>query len=122
MGRGARLMGARRWPHCVGLSLALIIVIKFLGGGYVQQALVRLSIGNSPLCPEDKSTHSPFLSWLATVWTGHQTSNLLNWGLLAYYKKGYLNCMVYFIYVLSSQTLTSFVPLSSSHPSQHAEG
>jgi hypothetical protein len=45
--------------HCVGLSLALIIVIKFLyGGGYVQQALVSLSIGNGPLCPEDKSTHT----------------------------------------------------------------
>jgi hypothetical protein len=43
---------------CVHLSLALIIVIKFLGGGgYVQQALVSLSIGNGPLCPEDKPTH-----------------------------------------------------------------
>jgi hypothetical protein len=27
------LMGARQRPHCVGLGLALIIVIKFLGGG-----------------------------------------------------------------------------------------
>jgi hypothetical protein len=43
----------------VSLSIALIIVIKFLGGGYVQQALVSLSIGNRPLCPEDKSTHTP---------------------------------------------------------------
>jgi hypothetical protein len=42
--------------QCVGLSLALKIVIKFLGGGYVQQALVSLSIGNGPLCPKDKST------------------------------------------------------------------
>jgi hypothetical protein len=52
------LVGARRRLHCVSLSLALIIVIKFLGGGYVQQALVSLSIGNNPLCPEDKSTHT----------------------------------------------------------------
>ncbi len=52
------MVGARRRLHCVSLSLALIIVIKFLGGGYVQQALVSLSIGNNPLCPEDKSTHT----------------------------------------------------------------
>ncbi len=44
---------------CVDLRLALIKVIKFLGGGgYVQQALVSLSIGNNLPCPEDKSTHT----------------------------------------------------------------
>ncbi len=47
--------------QCVGLILALIIVIKFLGGGYVQQALVSLSNGNGPLCLEDKSTHATML-------------------------------------------------------------
>jgi hypothetical protein len=46
---------------CVVLSLALIIVIKFLGGGHVQQALVSLSIGNGPLCPDDESTHTHML-------------------------------------------------------------
>jgi hypothetical protein len=60
-------MGARRRPLCVGLSSALIIVIKFLGGGYIQQALASLGIGNGPLYPEDKSTHTdykPFLRFL----------------------------------------------------------
>jgi hypothetical protein len=57
-GGGVCLMGARRWLICVSLSLALIIVIKFLGGGNVQQALVSLSIGNGPLYPEEKLTHT----------------------------------------------------------------
>jgi hypothetical protein len=56
---GVRLMGARRRPPCVGLMIALIVVIKFLGGGHVHQALVSLSIGNDPLYPEDKLTHTP---------------------------------------------------------------
>ena len=42
----------------MSLSIAIIIVIKFLGGGYIQQAWVSLSIVNGPLCPEDKSTHT----------------------------------------------------------------
>jgi hypothetical protein len=60
-GGGVCLMGTRRWLICVSLNLALIIVIRFLGGGHVQQALVRLSIGNGPLYPEDKITHIPLL-------------------------------------------------------------
>jgi hypothetical protein len=61
-------MDARQRPPCVGLRIALRIVIKFLGGGgHVQQALVSLSIGNGPLYPEDKLTHTgyePFLRFL----------------------------------------------------------
>ncbi len=52
------MMGARQRPPCVGLRIALIIVIKFLGGGHVQQAFVSLSIGNDPLYPEDKLTQA----------------------------------------------------------------
>jgi hypothetical protein len=43
----------------VGPSLVLRIIVKFLGGRHVQQALVSLSIGNGPLNLEDKLTHTP---------------------------------------------------------------
>jgi hypothetical protein len=59
LGGRARLVGAMQRPTCVGPSIALMIVVKRLGGGgHVQQALVSFSLGNSPLCPETKSTHT----------------------------------------------------------------
>jgi hypothetical protein len=51
-------VGTSKGLICVGPSLVVRIVVKFLGGGHVHQALVSLSIGNGPLNPEDKLTHT----------------------------------------------------------------
>ena len=45
--RGKMSDGCKTMVYCVVLSLALILVVKFLGrGGHIQQALESLSIGN----------------------------------------------------------------------------
>jgi hypothetical protein len=36
----------------------MIVVKRLGGGGHVQQALVSFSLGNGPLCPETKLTHT----------------------------------------------------------------
>jgi hypothetical protein len=57
-GGRACLVGAMQRPR-VSPSIALMIVVKRLGGGgHIQQALVSFSLGNGPLCPETKLTHT----------------------------------------------------------------
>jgi hypothetical protein len=43
---------------CVGPSLVLRIVVKFPGGGARPAGFGKLSIGNGPLNPDDKLTHT----------------------------------------------------------------
>ncbi len=86
------------WPLLQSLSLQLFMVVSlpFL---YQKNDVTCCNPQASAACFDVLNSHQ--LSFLyALEWTGHQTSNSLDGGLLAYYKKGYLNCIVHFNYVL----------------------